>query len=175
MSEKQFKEALRKKAGQRLRGRLRAIQEKFTIADIESAIENLRVEGFHTGALIVDYPDLMTATKARDEKRYELADLSRELRRLGGKLGIPVWGASQATRESFYRETITAAAVAEAIEKVAVADVLITLCQTREEEELSQGRLFMAKVRRRKSHDFFPVKINFEHQAIVTKMSGKVE
>lgn len=174
MNERQFKDALRKKAGQRLRGKLRAVYGKWTVSDIRATIDNLRTEGFHTGALIVDYPDLMNATRNREEKRFELADISRELRQLGGDYDIPVWGASQSTRDSYYRETITSASVAEAIEKVAVMDVLITLCQTKEEEDLNRGRLFMAKVRRKKSHDFFSVKINFEHQAIVATL-GKSE
>lgn len=172
MNEKQFKMALAKTAKQRLRGRLRAVSDKWHVEDIRATIDNLAVEGFHTGLLIVDYPDLMMPTRHREEKRFELADICRELRQLGGDYDIPVWGATQSTRESFYKEAITTASIAEAIEKAAVVDVLVALCQTKEEEELKQGRLFTAKVRRRKSHDFIPVKINFEHQAISSKLSG---
>lgn len=175
MNEKQFKEALKQKAGQRLRGKLRAVYGKWTVADIKSTIDNLAAEGFHTGALLVDYPDLMIASRQREEKRFELADICRELRQLGGDYGIPVWGASQSTRETFYKEVIGTAGIAEAIEKAAVVDVLITLNQTREEEQLDQGRLFMAKVRRSKSHSFIPVKINFEHQAIVARMGSNAK
>jgi replicative DNA helicase len=175
MNEKQFKAALRKKAGQRLRGKLRAVYGKWTVADIKSTIDNLAAEGFDTGALLIDYPDLMIATRQREEKRFELADICRELRQLGGDYGIPVWGASQSTRETFYKEVIGTASIAEAIEKAAVVDVLVTLNQTREEEQLDQGRLFLAKVRRSKSHNFVPVKINFEHQAIVARMGSNAK
>lgn len=169
MSEAQFKAMVEKRAKQRLRGRLRVVYGKWTVASIRSTIDNLSTEGFHTGALIIDYPDLMTPTQKREEKRFELADISRELRQLGGEYDIPVWGATQSTRESFYKEVIETASIAEAIEKAAVVDVLITLSQTREEETLGAGRLFMAKVRRMKSHDNIPVRVNFEHQAIMCK------
>lgn len=173
MSEQQFKSTLAKTAKQRLRGRLRAVYGKWTVADIKATIDNLAArENFRTGALIVDYPDLMTASRHREEKRFELADICRELRQLGNDYMIPIWGASQSSRESFYKETIETASIAEAIEKAAVVDVLITLCQTREEEKLDQGRLFMAKVRRSKSHSFVPVKINFEHQSIVVRSAN---
>lgn len=175
MDEKQFKAMLSKRAGQRLRGKLRAVYGKWTVADIRSTIDNLAVEGFHTGALLVDYPDLMTPTRNREEKRFELADISRELRQLAGDYGIPVWGATQSTRESFYKELITTASIAEAIEKAAVVDVLIALCQTKEEEQLDQGRLYMAKVRRSNSHSLVSVKINFEHQAIIARSKSVQE
>lgn len=169
MNEKQFKSVLTKRAGQRLRGRLRAVYGKWTVADIRSTIDNLSVSGFKVGALLVDYPDLMTPTRKREERRFELADVSRELRQLANEMDIPVWGASQSTRDTFYKEVITTAAIAEAIEKAAVVDVLVALCQTHEEEELDHGRLFMAKVRRSNSHSMIPVKVQFKNQSIVTR------
>lgn len=175
MSERQFKAMLAKRAGQRLRGKLRAVYGKWTVEDIKCTIDNLAADGFKTGALLVDYPDLMSATHHRDEKRFELADISRELRKLAGDYGIPVWGASQSSRDSFYKEVITSADIAEAIEKAAVVDVLIALCQTREEELLELGRLFTAKVRRSRSHGFVPVKIDFVNQAIVAKLKNAKE
>lgn len=170
MDEAHFKKQLVRIAGQRLRGHLHVVFGKWTISDIQSTIENLAsTQNFQTGALVVDYSDLMMPTHRREEKRFELADICRDLRQLGNDYYIPVWTASQSGRGSYYKETVESYDVAEAIEKVAVVDVLITLSQTRDEEKLGQGRLVMAKVRNSKSHSQFPCKIDFEHQSIIAR------
>ena len=59
----------------------------------------------------------------------------------------PVWTATQAARRALSKELVTIADIAESYEKSNVADVIIALCQTREEKEADMLRLFAAKIR----------------------------
>jgi len=160
-------EQIRATAMKRLRGKLRVIylQDK-RVQTIRTVIDNLKIEGFNTEALIVDYADLLH-TKRRSDRRFELEDISRDLRDMGNEYQIPVWSATQAGRQAFTKETITMADVAEAIGKAAIADVIISLCQTKDEKTAGTGRLFLAKMRDGEAGKEIPVAINFAKQTIL--------
>lgn len=168
--EKRYISSLRARAKQRLRGKLRVRKpDDYSVDGIRRLIDALAAENWTTEALIVDYPDLMAPMRKRRELRFELADIARDLRALGVEYGMPVWGATQAGRQAIYKEVITLADVAEAIEKTAIADVVVSICQTREEEKLGHGRLFMAKIRDGEDKFIVPVTINFGQQAITPR------
>ena len=65
-------------------------------------------------------------------------------------------------------EIIIIADVAEDIGKVNTADVVIALCQTKEELDANQCRLFMAKVRDGKKNALISAKFYGDCQSIVT-------
>jgi len=152
-----------------LKAHLRVANPPKKVDAIRKLIDNLADTGFETGALIVDYADLIIPARRRRELRFELADISRALRAIAEEYDIPVWSATQAGRQAFNKEVITMADVSEAIEKVAIADIVIALCQTKDEVRIGQGRLFGAKVRDAESGFIVPVKINWEMQSIVQR------
>ena len=139
-----------------------------TVDDIDTRLEKLKSEGFNFDLIIDDYPDLLKPTKRYTEKRYELSDIYTELRALGNKYGVPVWGASQANRASLSKEIITMQDIAEDIGKAAIADVIIALCQTKDEHDMEVCRLYMAKVRDGESLAMFDAKFYAKQQAIIT-------
>ena len=102
--------------------------------------------------LIIDYGDLVSTERKYKEPRFELGHIYTAMRRLAQELKIPVWTASQTTRDSLSKPVITMKDVAESFEKVKVADIVITICQTEEEEQDDLCRLFVCKSRRRKGH-----------------------
>lgn len=160
---------LQDRAKQRLKGKLRVAYPGRHIIDIKNLLDRLRGEGFDTQALIVDYADLLEPSRRQRERRFELADTARELRQLGYDYGVPVWSATQARREAIHKEFITMEDIAEAIEKAAIADVIISVCRTADEEKMGTGRLFMAKMRDAESAGVVPVSIDFSKQAIVDR------
>lgn len=166
----EYSEDLIEAARKLVTGRIRLIggPRKMTTQDIEAAIERLDAEDFHPDIIIDDYADLVAAPRHYSERRYELSAIYEWFRQLGGKWGIPVWTASQATRGSYSKELITMADIAEDIGKASIADVIISICQTREEAELDRCRLFMAKVRDGKSKGTLSAKYYGEQQAIIT-------
>lgn len=170
--ENKYIHALEDRARALLRGRLRVVQPFDTSTGyVRQLLDNLAAVGFSVDALIIDYPDLMKPSRKRREYRFELADLARELRLIGQDYGIPVWGATQAGRHAIYKEIIHIGDVAEAIEKAAIADLVMSICQTRDEQKLGIGRLFMAKIRDAEDKLVVPVKLNFAKQSITQRSS----
>lgn len=160
---------LQARAKAALRGRLRVIQPGRRVDDIRRKMDQLAGEGFTTGALIIDYADLMTPPQRRKDVRFELADLARELRALGTEYDIPIWSATQAGRQAFYKQTIEMSDIAESIEKGAVADVILSLNQTKDEEKLGTGRIYAAKVRDGEGNMQVEVVIDRKRQIVMEK------
>jgi replicative DNA helicase len=155
-------------------GKIRVIhQPKMTVDDMDNRLERLAAEGFEIGMIIDDYPDLLVPTRNYTDRRFELSGIYTDLRALGDKWKVPVWGASQSTRGSLSKEIITMQDIAEDIGKAAIADVIVAICQTRDERLTEQCRLFMAKVRDGENLGMFSAKYYGRSQAIIS--TGIVE
>lgn len=151
-----------------VKGKIRIIGGKMTVGDMGRRLNILRSEGFVADLVIDDYGDLLVPSRKFSEKRFELSDIYNDLRQLGCDHEIPVWTASQSRRSSHSKEVITLEDMAEDINKTSIADIVISVCQTKEEEDADLCRLFMAKVRDGKNHSTFSAKYFTEQQAIVT-------
>lgn len=103
-------------------------------------------------AVVVDYGDLFRSAQHFKDPRFGLEEIYTDLRRMGSKLGVPVYTASQTTRKSLSKNIIDMEDVAESFGKVKVADVILGICQTPEEEEDNLVRLFVAKSRKQQGH-----------------------
>lgn len=161
--------SLIKAASHILTGKIKVIgMSNATIDRVDSQLERLIDEGFNFDLIIDDYPDLVASTRRYSEKRFELSEVYKEFRDLGKKYEVPVWGASQSIRSSLSKEIITIQDMAEDIGKAAIADVIIALCQTRDEEQMNMCRLFMAKVRDGNKKIMFDAKYYGKSQAIIT-------
>jgi replicative DNA helicase len=171
-----YEEEVKKAAAKLLVGKIKVVGMRNTsVEEIDKQLERLLDEGFKFDLIIDDYPDLLTSTRRYNEKRFELSEIYRELRDLGGKYVVPVWGASQATRSALNKELITISDIAEDIGKAAIADVIIALCQTRDEEQMNACRLFMAKVRDGTKKMMFDAKYYGKSQSIITEGVSKIK
>lgn len=153
-----------------LPGRIRILDMtgNVTVADIRAKLDMLISIGYKFDLIIDDYPDLVTSPRAYDQRRFELTGTHTAFRQMGSEYGVPVWAATQSNRASFSKEVITVADVAEDIGKANNADVIVAMCQTREEEDTDRCRLFMAKVRDGTKHQMVGAKYIGASQAIVT-------
>jgi replicative DNA helicase len=120
------------------------------MSELRNFISKMILTKFKYGVdlVIVDYADLMAPERKFKEKRFELAELYASLRRLGNEFKCAVWTASQSTRQSIGKSKIGLIDFAEDIQKAAIADLVIGLCQTPEEETEGIMRAFLAKNRR---------------------------
>lgn len=165
----EYEQDLKTAASRILTGKIKVIGMTGTNVDsIDSQLERLIDEGFKFDIIIDDYPDLVSSTRRYNEKRFELSEVYREFRDLGAKYNVPVWGATQSGRSSLSKEVITIQDIAEDIGKAAIADVIIALCQTRDEEQINRCRLFMAKVRDGSKKTMLDAKYYGKSQAIIT-------
>jgi len=103
--------------------------------------------GFEPDLILVDYLDLLTPPRHYKEKRDELTAIAEELRGLSVEMERPIWSATQAQRAAISLETHTEEHVSEDIGKMNIADIVITINQTKEEVDTGTMRLFVAKNR----------------------------
>lgn len=164
-----YAESLYEKARKLVPGKVRVIYVASpTPSDIRSHMDALIEEGFNPELIIDDYPDLMRSEAKYTERRYELSANFTAMREIAYDYDVPCWAATQGNRDSLSKEIITVQQIAEDIGKAQISDVIISLCQTYDEEKVGQCRLFMAKVRDGEGHQLIGAKFFGKAQAIVT-------
>lgn len=118
-----------------------------TVNDIAGYISQLHDEfGAPVDLVIVDYVDLLKPVRG-DDRWEQHGLLVRDLKRLAVRNKTRVWSASQSTRASFTKKLITLDDIADTIEKVRIADVVIGLCQTMAEKRSQKMRFALLKNR----------------------------
>jgi len=71
-----------------------------TVPEIEQRAEEIKREnGGKLGAVVVDYLQLLNATESKERKDLEVADISKALKQLAKKLGVPIVLLSQLSRK----------------------------------------------------------------------------
>jgi len=123
--------------------------------------------------IVVDYGDLLAPGQKHKDTRHSLEEVYTDLRRLAVKLQVPIYTASQSNRESLNRNLVGLRDVAESFGKVKVADVVIGICQTPEEEEEKLVRLFIAKSRKKSGHPTIRLALEPETMFMGEYKSGK--
>jgi len=124
------------------------------LRDIELYLELLRTETqYKPDVLIVDYADLICprglkqSSRAENDKRFALAEITTRLRQMAKDLDCAVLSATQTNRKGYAATIVDLDTVAESIDKVNIADIVIGLCQTKMEREKKLMRLVLSKNR----------------------------
>jgi KaiC/GvpD/RAD55 family RecA-like ATPase len=99
--------------------------------------------------IIVDYIDKLKSADRRLEGRFALTDITEYLRRIACEVEGGLWTASQVGRVAYGEMYVRKENVAEAIGKVEIADIIVTLNQTNEEKRFDQMRWLVEKARER--------------------------
>jgi len=138
-----------------------------TVGHLNEHLDFLETEGFKADVVIVDYGDIVKPSSS-GEKRNQIADIYMDLRALGQERKVRVWTASQANRKATGKRVIRKDDIAEAFEKVAIADCVIAHCQTKEERllEIPQARLFMAANREGEEGGITYIQIDYNKMMI---------
>jgi replicative DNA helicase len=119
----------------------------FSVLDLRAYLERLKASLYYPDLLIVDYADLMYTPRHYKEHRYELTSIITGLRRLASEMLVPVWTASQATREAGKLGRTRLWDIAEDIGKARVADLAIGIDQNELEKDDNVARLRILKTR----------------------------
>jgi len=143
-----------------------------TIADLRTKLYQLQDSGFRIDLVVDDYADLIRPSRKYSERRFELKDIYDGMKNIADEFNCPFWTASQSRRSSHSKEIVSMDDVAEDINKVSIADVVISICQTKEEKDSDRCRLFTAKVRDGTSGMTFSAKYYGKKQAIITTGFG---
>jgi replicative DNA helicase len=117
--------------------------------------------------VIVDYADLMRGDGSSADKRFVLSDIYTDLRVLANEYRFALWTISQANRGASNQDVLDLEHFAEAFDKAAIADVIIAICQKKDEKERGIVRLHIAKNRPGKSGDIIKCRTDFSRASIV--------
>jgi hypothetical protein len=116
---------------------------QLTVPQLRGYLENLEAtERFIPDLLVIDYPDLMKIDKTNP--RWSLDELYKDIRGLMVERNIAGAVVSQSHRAASKVKLVGADNVAEAYSKVAHADTIITLSQTKHEKAMGLARLHVA-------------------------------
>ena len=137
-----------------------------SVITIRNHIEKLMLRGFVPSVIIIDYADIMRSTRSYDSLRHELKLIYEELRNLAMDMGVPVWTASQANRDSANSEIVGLENMSEAYGKAMVADLVLSLSRKPMEKSTNVGRLFVAKNRAGRDGLLFPIHIDTSRSII---------
>lgn len=124
-----------------------ALAGGFTVPALRQAINKVK-----PSIVFLDYADEMYIGE-HDGLYQPLGVLFRNLRGLAGQFDIPVWTASQTTRQGGKKKgLVDGADIANSIEKARIADIVITINQGNEEYLRHELRLFLDKNRNGEKH-----------------------
>lgn len=98
-----------------------------TVAAIEATWQQERNEGFTADVIIIDYDDEIRPQKKQPERRFEFAEIYKDLRAVLARTGCIGWTASQTSRASEDLKIISGKHVAEDISKVRKASFVLSL------------------------------------------------
>lgn len=114
-----------------------------TVNQLAAYLDNLeQTERFVPDLLLLDYPDLMKIDKAN--YRLSLDEIYKDVRGIAVERNMAVAVVSQSHRAAAKSKLVGAENVAEAYSKIAHADTVLTLSQTKAEEQLHLARLHVA-------------------------------
>ena len=135
--------------------------KRTTVTTLASAIDNVIITSGQPNLIIVDYGDLLksSTTYKNMEKRQMLAEVYEELRDLSDEYEAPVWTASQTNRGALEEDIIEAGKIAEAYEKVWIADFILSIQRKTSDKISDTGQVHIIKNRFGPDGMTFPAKI----------------
>jgi len=134
-----------------------AYVSRMSIDELEGLVEGLADS---MDVLVVDYGDLLSTEKgSREADWVEQGEVFERLMKLADKYDKWVVTASQANREAVDRKVLSLGNVGRSFRKVQVADYVIALSQTKEEEQQGLIRLVVLKNKFGKRGDVISLRV----------------
>lgn len=145
------------------RGELRIVElmgKASTVEGIHNSLERWKSDGFEADVIVVDYPGEMRASQKYGERRHELAEIYRDLRTLSREWDASLHTAQQSNRNSLDKAIVNIKDLAECFEVAMMSDLIIAMCQTKDEAARNLVRFFIAKNREGEDHYIAPYYFN---------------
>lgn len=115
-----------------VRGRLRILDgtdESLTVTQIDQLVDRERDKGFQIDAVLVDYDDEVKPTIKRKERRFEFADIYRDMRKAAARSKTIWWTAAQTQRGTEKLKILSGERLAEDFSKARKAAMTVGLGQ----------------------------------------------
>lgn len=129
-------------------------KKQATVNDLYDFTRRLQDNGYLPDLIIVDYPDLLRTANSYKDQRFALQEISANISGMAQRLKLPLWAGKQTNRGAFNAKIVDLDDSAEDIGIARDADVVMSVCQTRDEVRINKARFYMAKIREgaRKGH-----------------------
>ena len=124
--------------------------KSLSIIKLRALIDRFKLMDQMPEILILDYADLMKLNTNNNKRKDEvLQELYEELRGLAGEYNIPVWTATQTTRESNKDDVthIGADMIAESMGKHYTSDFMMSLARNADDRRLNTAKFYVVKNR----------------------------
>jgi len=120
-----------------------------TTQTLYSHLERMGVVKWKPDLVILDYADLLRPLKTqREDDAYgTMGNIYKDLRRLGGELGVPIWTVSQTQRSAVGDKIVKKDRIADSWKKAMNADFMATLARTDTNKLTDTARIHVAKSR----------------------------
>lgn len=123
-------------------------ENTLSINGLRSFIDKSILLGNKPDMVVLDYADLMElGGNERDRTDQRLRVLYQQLRGLAGEYMIPLWTASQSTRDSYAEDVIGADKISESIGKHHTADFMISLTRKDSDKVANTAKIHIVKNR----------------------------
>lgn len=142
-------------------------------SEARRVIEHHLAQGVMFDLIIVDYGDIMAPEFRTNEKRDDLCQIFIDLRAIGFDYNAAMLTATQSNREGMKGSLIRATDVADDINKIRTADLVITINSNDAEKLAGETRILFAAARN--SEDGFVLRVKGDRQKMqfMTKVIGR--
>jgi replicative DNA helicase len=145
----------------------------FSVPMLRRLIETYKSQGVTFDLVICDYADLMAPERWTDNVQENSKSIYVGLRGLAMQEGFAMLTATQTNREGAKKAVATMTDVAEDINKVRIADIVISINRTEEERAMNQARLHFAASRNQRSGFSVLIEQCIDRAKFVTKVIGE--
>ena len=118
-----------------------------SITTIESHIQKMTDLGYAPDLVIIDYVDLLKATRVSKDKKEELDDIYVATKGLAKTMNIPIWSVSQVNRAGAKDDVIEGDKAAGSYNKIMITDFCMSLSRLAQDKVNNTGRFFIMKNR----------------------------
>ena len=136
------------------------------VAALEGIIRRYESKGIKLDMVIVDYGDLFEWSIRTDDETKAISDTFMRMKGIAGKYGIPIWTPTQTNRGGYSKAVVDLDDIGKDFSKAQLADVVIALCQTKDEKSENQMRFYMAKVREERSKCTFMSYVDYDLKTV---------
>ena len=142
--------------------------KRASLDTIEAHIRQLKnVSDFVPDMIIIDYPDLLRASRMRTETREETDDIYTEIKGLAKELKVPIICPSQINRMGAKDDVVEADKISGSYGKIMIADIGISLSRKRKDKINGTGRFHVMKNRYGGDGMTYPSTINMNNGHII--------
>lgn len=143
------------------------------VSDLRRLIEHYKAQGMVFDLVIVDYADLMAPERVTDNVQENSKSVYVNLRGLAMQEGFGVLTATQTNREGAKKAVATMTDVAEDLNKVRIADVLISINASDEDRSMKQARLYFAASRNQRSGFTLRIEQDIDRAKFIKNVIGE--